>query len=188
MQNPVPSASPNYKRIFRSCSHCNPAAKGAGFLLILNRQSKDLRIFCGRSSAETKSRLTPLSNRNWGVGARQCGRKVTGSRERGLCFHSTPGFLRDETHAPGLEGVLGRLKGELRALILGQRSQTGRGRQPVLYKTLTQTRPCAGGFNRERERRQCSVKAKGSLKGEGVGGTGEGAGGSCHPVLGPAVY
>lgn len=32
-----------------------------GFLLILNRQSKDLRIFCCRSSAETKSQLTPLA-------------------------------------------------------------------------------------------------------------------------------
>lgn len=104
------------------------------------------------------------------MGARQCGRKVTGSRERGLCSHLTPGFLRDETHAPALEVVLGRLKGELRALILGQKSPTGRGRQPVLYKTLTQTQPCAGGFNRELKRRQCSVKAKGSLKGEGVGG------------------
>ena len=107
------------------------------------------------------------------MGARQCGRKVTGSRERGLCSHLTPGFLRDETHAPALEGVLGRLKGELRALILGQKSPTGRGRQPVLYKTLTQTQPCAGGFNRELKRRQCSVKAKGSLKGEGVGGVQE---------------
>lgn len=43
---------------------------------------------------------------------------MTGSRERGLCPHPTPGFLRNETHALGLEGVLGRLKGELRALIL----------------------------------------------------------------------
>ena len=131
--------------------------------------------------------LPPLQQK-LGVGARQCGRKVTGSRERGLCSHPTPGFLRDETHAPALEGVLGLLKGELRALILGQKSPTGRGRQPVLYKTLTQTQPCAGGFNREQKRRQCSVKAKGSLKGEGVWGTGDGAGGSCHPVPGPAVY
>ena len=31
-------------------------------------------------------------------------------------------------------------------------------------------------------------ESKGSLKGEGVGVTGEGAGGSCHPPPGPAVY